>query len=115
MNHIIKNQSPCIFLALICFLGASAPVCADEDSDAVSRCLKAWDKHPFGKNPKYRTLATSVKVFGIGQNTEDTKVTSKPELIMVNADINLMGGSTMALMNPNGWYCLRSNVNVMGA
>jgi hypothetical protein len=25
-----------------------------------------------------------------------------------------MGGSTFELLNPNGWYCLRTNVNVMG-
>jgi hypothetical protein len=84
------------------------------ESDAMSRCLSAWGTHPFGPNPGYRTLATSVKVFGIGDDTRDTTPTARPELVMVNPGVNVMGGAAMELLNPNGWYCLRSNVNVMG-
>ena len=87
---------------------------ADESDDAISKCLKAWGTHPFGKNPRYKVLATSVKVFGIGDNTADTEPTSSPSLVLVNPGVNVMGGSTIELLNPNGWYCLRANVNVMG-
>lgn len=114
MKNTTINRAFLFSLMLLGLSSAPPLVQADEDSDAISRCLKAWGKHPFGNNPSYRTLATSVKVFGIGQDTEDTQATSRPELVMVNTGVNVMGGSTMALMNPNGWYCLRSNVNVMG-
>jgi hypothetical protein len=114
MKNSAINRSLLLCLVLLCLSGTATLAHADEESDAISRCLKAWGKHPFGNHPSYRTLATSVKVFGIGQDTEDTQGTSRPELIMVNAGVNVMGGSTMALLNPNGWYCLRSNVNVMG-
>jgi hypothetical protein len=114
MNTLKTRWAVLICLGSFFLLGLSSPSHADEESASIARCLKAWGKHPFGNNPDYRTLATSVKVFGIGQDTDDTKATSKPELILVNAGVNVMGGSTMALMNPNGWYCLRSNVNVMG-
>ena len=87
---------------------------ANDENGAMNRCLAAWGDHPFGKNPKYKTLSTSVKVFGIGQASGDTKATAEPALVMVNAGVNVMGGSKIELLNPNGWYCLKSNVNVMG-
>ena len=87
---------------------------ADEPDSSIASCLQAWGKHPFGANPRYKTLATSVKVFGIGQATADTETTNTPSLVLVNPGVNVMGGTTVELLNPNGWYCFRSNVNVMG-
>ena len=86
---------------------------AEVDS-SMANCLKAWGQHPFGNNPSYKTLATSVKVFGIGEDPTDSEVTDSPSLVMVNPGVNVMGGTTIALLNPNGWYCFRTNVNVMG-
>lgn len=111
------------FLIAMLAIGSASLACAaDGDKDdeaqqegrAMQACLKAWGQHPFGSNPGYRTLATSVKVFGIGQGTADREVTAEPSLIMVNPGINVMGGSEIELLNPNGWYCLRAAVNVMG-
>ncbi|MBT9550027.1 MAG: hypothetical protein IV088_04185 [Hydrogenophaga sp.] len=88
---------------------------AQADSPALEACLRAWgDNHPFGSRPTYRTLATSVKVFGRGPSTADREVTDTPALILVNPGVNVMGASEIELLNPNGWYCLRSAVNVMG-
>ena len=87
---------------------------AEEVDSNITSCLNAWRTHPFGKNPKYRTLAASVKVFGIGQNPSDTVRTDAPSLILVNPGVNVLGETTVELLNPNGWYCFRSNVNVMG-
>jgi hypothetical protein len=98
-------------------LGASAlvpSVRAEEVDSSVASCLKAWGKHPFGKNPQYKTLSTSVKVFGIGRDTADIEPTNGPALVMVNPSVNVAGGSVIQLLNPNGWYCLRTTVNVMG-
>ncbi len=93
----------------------SVPTFATEADDSISSCLKAWGKHPFGNNPEYKTLATSVKVFGIGQNPTDSELTNSPSLVLVNPGVNVMGGTTIELLNPNGWYCFRSNTNVMGS
>ena len=87
---------------------------AQETENAIGACLKAWGKHPFGSKPHYKTMQTSVKVFGIGKSTSDSEVTSSPALILVNPGVNVMGGTTIELLNPNGWYCLRATVNVMG-
>jgi hypothetical protein len=93
---------------------ASPPLIAQEVDTSIARCLAAWGTHPFGRNPAFRTMAASVKVFGIGQNPADTERTEAPALILVNPGVNVMGGTTLELLNPNGWYCFRSNVNVMG-
>ena len=83
-------------------------------AEAISKCLKAWGTHPFGEKPDYKTLSTSVKVFGIGQNPKDSQVTDKPALVLINPAVNVMGGTVYELQNPQGWYCFRANVNVMG-
>jgi len=98
-------------------LGASmlvSAVAAEEVDSSVASCLKAWGKHPFGKSPRYKTLSTSVKVFGIGPDTADTEPTNGPALVLVNPGVNVAGGSVVQVLNPNGWYCFRTTVNVMG-
>ena len=75
-------------------LGSGISLAKVVDS-SIASCLKAWGKHPFGAKPKYTTLATSVKVFGIGQNTADTQQTNTPSLVLVNPGVNVMGGSTV--------------------
>jgi hypothetical protein len=84
------------------------------DNTDIEACLRAWGKHPFGKNPNYRTLKSGVKVVGIGANTKDVAITEKPELVLVKASVSVMSGQSFELMNPNGWYCIKGPVTVMG-
>ena len=103
---------PCfLFLTLL----LSASLRAEEAQSRLSSCLRAWGKHPFGKTPEYKTIGTSVNVFGIGENTADLMYTQSPSLVLVNPGINIMGGTTIELLNPHGWYCFLGNVNVMGS
>ena len=110
-----KAKKPIPFIILVSVMLFSVPTFATEVDNSISSCLKAWGKHPFGNNPQYKTLATSVKVFGIGQDPNDSEVTQSPSLVLVNPGVNVMGGTTIELLNPNGWYCFRSTVNVMGS
>jgi hypothetical protein len=106
-----------ILLACTVLLTTAQISYADDEvssSDVIQRCLDSWGTHPFGKNPDFRVMATSVKVFGIGKNPKDADVTSKPELVLVNPAVNVMGGTIYELLNPNGWYCFKAAVNVMG-
>jgi hypothetical protein len=111
-----KTKKIISFIILGAAMLFSIPTFATETEvdSSISSCLKAWGKHPFGNNPKYKTLATSVKVFGIGEDTNDLEVTGSPSLVLINPGVNVMGGTTVELLNPNGWYCFRTNVNVMG-
>ena len=110
-----KQATPVVALLALC-LALSFPLLASaaELDSSIAACLKAWPDHPFGKAPQFKTLATSLKVFGIGSETGDTETTGSPSLVLINPNFNLMGGSSIDLMNPNGWYCLRTTVSVMG-
>lgn len=106
-------RAPSLLLAAL-LVTTSPATLADETDHSVAACLTAWGSHPFGDRPSYKVLNTSVKVFGIGQGTSDAETTSGPALVVVNPGVNVMGDSVIELLNPNGWYCLRSTVNVMG-
>ncbi|MEZ5643983.1 MAG: hypothetical protein R3E99_02275 [Burkholderiaceae bacterium] len=103
-----------LLLASTCLTYKLPALAQDAPNTSIAACLKAWGTHPFGDNPAYRTLSTSVKVFGIGQDTADRDATTEPALVLVNPGVNVMGGSQIELLNPRGWYCMRTTVNVMG-
>ncbi len=99
----------CLFITMA-FLYSGLAL-ANPDIDA---CLKAWGKHPFGQNPSFRKLAAKVKVLGIGGTVKDMETSSQPELILVKHSVSVMSKQTYQLMNPNGWYCLKGAVAVLG-
>jgi len=93
----------------------SMPTFASDDDEAIATCLKSWGKHPFGDKPQYKTLSSTVKVFGMGGgDPSDTEVTDTPSLVLVNPGLNVMGSTTYEILNPNGWYCFRTSASVMG-
>lgn len=96
-------------------LSFQLPAFADSDDVVVRECLEKWGKTPFDKaKPKYRTISTRVKVIGIGGDVVDANKTEKPELILVKPAVSVMSKTSYQLMNPNGWYCLKGRVSVMG-
>ncbi len=101
-------------LASCLALSLPMPAAASEVDSSIAACLKAWGDHPFGKTPQYKTLGTSVRVFGIGTEAADTQPTSSPSLVLINPSVNLMGVSTIELLNPVGWYCMRTTTSIMG-
>ena len=101
-------------LAFVPALLLPATASAREVDSSIAACLEVWRDHPFGKTPQYKTLDTSIKVFGIGGKTVDAAPTNSPELVLINPSFNVMGVSTIELLNPNGWYCLRTTVSLLG-
>ncbi len=90
---------------------------AEDNQQALDDCIAAWGKQsPFRKGtPADGTIAPGVKVFGLGQSKGiDDPATDKPRLVLVRPAVNVMGKSTIRLSNPNGWYCFRANVTVIG-
>jgi len=110
-----KLTTPIAALLVSC-LALSFPTAASTKGvdSPIAACLKAWGDHPFGAAPQFKTLGTSVRVFGIGSAATDKESTSAPSLILIEPSINLMGGSTIELLNPNGWYCMRTTLSIMG-
>ena len=98
-------------------LAACGAAFADENQSAVDGCIAQWgSKSPFRKGTQPETVvSTGVKVFGVGSSSSGNDApTSHAALILVRPAVNVMGKSTIKLGNPKGWYCFRSNVNVMG-
>lgn len=88
---------------------------AGGDAAALDACLNAWGQHPFGSRPVYTRLSTGVKISGVGPASADRTATDHPSLILVEPMVNVLGDASLTLANPNGWYCLRAPVNVLGA
>ncbi len=91
-------------------------VASANDLQALRACFAQWPDHPFNaENPQYRSVESKFKIFGIGENINESTPTEKPELVLIQPNISVMTGSGITLMNPNGWYCLKSKVNVMAS
>lgn len=102
------------FLAALIALTFST-VCMATDMDDIQQCLRTWGKHPFAKeSPTFRTMSSRVKVMGVGDDMSDTKVTDKPDLVLLKPAVNVMSKSVVSLLNPNGWYCMKGKVDVLG-
>jgi hypothetical protein len=100
--------------ALISMAGASVA----QDQTTLDACIASWGKQsPFKKGtPADSTIATGVKVFGIGSSQSGgDPPTATPSLILVRPAVNVAGSTTIRLANPKGWYCFRSNVTVAGS
>lgn len=101
-----------ILLSLILSLSVSAQ---DGDLDDIKSCLSKFEGHPFDKtNPSYTTIAAKVKVLGVGGSTVDEVVTDTPKLILIRPAVTVLAKSHIRLMNPNGWYCIKGQVSVLG-
>lgn len=87
---------------------------ASDDLSEVQNCLHHWGHHPFKENPPFRTISSSVRVMGIGSEITDSGKTEKPEIILIHPAVSVMAKTTMNLENPNGWYCLKGKVDVLG-
>lgn len=100
-------------LLLIPTLGWSGE---EGDRDAVRACLKSWGQHPFVEgNLDYRTIAPSVRVFSSGVSVQDDRETAQPELVLIKPSVSVFSKSTIKLLNPQGWYCLKGKVAVFSA
>jgi len=89
----------------------------DEDRIALDTCLKKWGVAT-GQSPdmnNVKRIRAAVSVLGRGTVIEDTVVTSAPQLILIDAAVNVLGSTQYNLLNPNGWYCLKVGVNVRAA
>lgn len=114
MKLSTKTTPIAALLACCLMLTIPMPAPAQEADSPIASCLKLWGNHPFRKNSQFKTLGTSLKVFGVGNSIGDTEPTSSPSLVLIEPIFNVMGESTIELLNPNGWYCMRTAVSLMG-
>ncbi len=105
-----------ISLVLLTLLWSSSLWAKADDDQKISKCLQRWGEHPFAQdNPQYKTLEAGTTVMGFGSGGIDDHVaTEQPALILVKSAPGFLSNITNRLMNPNGWYCLDSSINIMG-
>lgn len=101
---------------LLLILAFSSFVQADDaDINDVKACLKNFGKHPFNaEKPQFDVLSAKVKVLGIGGSTVDDNITKEPKLILIKPNVTVLSKANLNLLNPNGWYCLKGQVAVLG-
>lgn len=118
MKRFLLGLLVCCFAVSHAAFADSSSGNGDENGDdvAVRSCLKHWGKkQPFGNElPAYKTLSSKVKILGIGKDISDEKETAAPALLLIKPNVNVLSKSTMTLMNPNGWYCIKGQVTVLG-
>lgn len=113
MNNLLR----CLGLAAFVLVSVSAYASDQDESDitVVKACLKNFGKHPFNaEKPRFRVMAAKVRVLGIGGKTFDDQPTDKPELVLVKPNVSVLSRNDLVLNNPNGWYCLKGQVAVLG-
>ncbi len=85
-----------------------------DDVEEIKTCLAHWGKSPFKVDSPFRVVTTRVKVMGIGGDVDESTKTDKPELVLIRPAVAVMSKSILNLRNPNGWYCIKGEVAVMG-
>ncbi len=84
------------------------------DDVAIGKCLEKWGAaSPFAADAGYRKIHASVQVLGKGKGIVDDVRTEKPELVLITAAVSVLGKTSYELLNPNGWYCMKVDVNVL--
>jgi hypothetical protein len=108
----VKNLILAI-VAVASVAGVSAAANSDDDQ-VIKECLSHWPGHPFSNKATYRTISPQVKVMGIGKDILDDVKTDKPELVLIKPNVAVMSKTAYNLLNPNGWYCMKGRVAVLG-
>src|ERR1044071_3024275 len=107
-----------LIVTAVMLVFATSVFAAKEDQPALDACIKSWgSKSPFKPGtPADSGIGPRVRVFGVGGSGQvNASATEKPALVLVRPAVNVMGKSRIHLVNPKGWYCFRSNVNVAGS
>lgn len=81
------------------------------EGSAMKSCFKEWGQTPFDAKSalNYRTLTTNSSGF-TSKVLADKTTTSEPALILVKVSATGFSSFKVDLGNPNGWYCLSSNL-----
>jgi hypothetical protein len=53
-----------------------------------------------------------VRIFSTGVSVQDDRATEQPDLVLVKPSVSVFSKSTIRLLNPQGWYCLKGKVAV---
>lgn len=105
-DYLTRNQYEHLFYVV--------PPSPDEMRE-ISACLGSWPDNPFQNDSHLtaRVITGKVKVLGVGEDIDDQVRTNYHQLIFVKPSVSVLSKTSIRLLNPNGWYCLKANVTVL--
>ncbi|MES2744626.1 MAG: hypothetical protein V4655_04325, partial [Bdellovibrionota bacterium] len=86
---------------------------SEKDLESINKCSKGWGLTPGFNKESVRKIYASVSVLSSGTTLSDKQVTAEPALTLIYAAVNVISDVEWDLLNPNGWYCIVANVNVI--
>jgi hypothetical protein len=90
----------------------TVPGATTAEVEQISSCLQKWGQVPFSGAISVRRIYATVTVGGFGVGINDITQTPGPALILVDAGVNVGGSPVFNMLNNNGFYCMKVNVNV---
>jgi hypothetical protein len=93
----------------------SVPGATTAEAEQITACLRKWGQVPFSGAIGVRRIRAAVTVGGFGVAVNDATQTTGPALILVDAGVNVGGAPVYNMLNNNGYYCMKVNVNVSTA
>ena len=94
---------------------STSPTVAAEDIPALNECIKQWVTNPFTPEEIARPLVININD-NVNNNAviyNDSKVTTKPTLTLVNFNISVGNNGELQFLNPKGWYCFNVKAKVI--
>jgi hypothetical protein len=85
-----------------------------DDAKALNSCLNLFKSHPFGdKIANFKKINAAISILGSGTPIDDKEKTDTPVLILISTTINVGGSPTYNMLNPNGYYCMKTSINLL--
>ncbi|RYZ50380.1 MAG: hypothetical protein EOP07_23060 [Proteobacteria bacterium] len=79
----------------------------------LKNCESVWGNDaPARTEDNTRVIHSNISVGSLGVGISDLKKTDKPEYVVVYSSIAVGGAPEWKLLNPNGYYCIVSAINV---
>lgn len=100
--------------AIFTEIGTGNPL-TKSDEESLEKCIFSWGVNsPFKSGEPYevKKLKSAVTIAGIGRSLVDDEQTTIPQLILISSGVSVGGSSKHELLNENGWYCLKTEVNI---
>jgi len=84
-----------------------------EDEHNLKSCENAWGKDaPVRTKENVRVIRSTISVGSLGTEISDSEKTEKPKFVLIYSSITVGGAPEWNLLNPNGYYCIVSSINV---
>ena len=91
-----------------------APISEGNEAEHYKKCSQNFGKDaPLHDGAEVKKIYAAVSVLNRGFGIVDEEITSTPQVTLIYASVNVLSNIEYFLGNPNGYYCIISQTNVM--